>query len=114
MAKEESKKRTGRKAAMRAAGVDGDADDEEGEDGAVTATGGASSSGDATLNVAQAAADAAKKLQQQLGNKSGAGAVGADVQKKMLESAKNAAKEAKAGTSGAGTLAASNPNPHAT
>ena len=28
MAKEESKKRTGRKAAMRAAGVDGDADDE--------------------------------------------------------------------------------------
>ena len=40
--------------------------------------------------MAQAAAEAARKLQQQLGNKSGAGAVGADVQKKMLESAKNA------------------------
>lgn len=106
MAKEESKKRTGRKAAMRAAGVDGDADDDDDDADTVTAAGGASSSADATLNVAQAAADAAKKLQQQLGNKSGAGAVGADVQKKMLESAKNAAKEAKAGTSGAGTSAA--------
>merc|ERR1740133_300669 len=40
MAKEESKKRTGRKAAMRAAGVDGDADDEEEDGDAVKATGG--------------------------------------------------------------------------
>jgi len=116
MAKEEKEKRTGRKAAMRAAGVDNDADDDDDDEaGAVKATGGASSAGDASLNVAQAAAQAAKALQLQLGNKSGAGAAAADVQKKMLESAKAAATAAKGlagGTSaggGAGPGAAAAP-----
>ena len=121
IAKEEKGKRAARMRERAAAGIDADVedDDEEEDDGVITqkgAAGGSSSSSsssssslsDPNVSVAQAAANAARALQLQLGNTcGGASAAAAEVQQKMLESAKAAAKAIGMGGSAAGASSSS-------
>jgi len=99
--KQERKKKTTRMRERAAASLEGVELPSSDDDEAVVAGGAAAgSSRDAAMDVAQAAAKAARALQIQLGNAKGANAAGLEVQKRMLELAKKASSAA-AGASSA-------------
>eukprot|EP00310_Coccolithus_braarudii_P018342 CAMPEP_0183344128 /NCGR_PEP_ID=MMETSP0164_2-20130417/9882_1 /TAXON_ID=221442 /ORGANISM="Coccolithus pelagicus ssp braarudi, Strain PLY182g" /LENGTH=767 /DNA_ID=CAMNT_0025515085 /DNA_START=48 /DNA_END=2349 /DNA_ORIENTATION=+ len=89
IAKEQKTKKEARRRERAAAGVEGEANDDEDDDEGVVQT--KSASDGAATSIAASAAQATRALQLQLGNKTGANAAAAEVQKAMLAKAAGAA-----------------------